>query len=105
MFGAGEALVATRGPVDDGAVAMLRGVLTALESRRACRVVVDLTAATDVPAEVHELLDRLRVLLVARGGWLLVEGVDSEREPSLLEVFAAYTDVVSGPPGGAALVG
>jgi hypothetical protein len=103
-LGDGDALVATRGVLDDAAVAMLRGVLTALEGRRARRVLVDLTGSDDIPATVTELLDRLRLLLEARGGWLLVEGVPSEREPSLLDVFAAYSDAVAAPPSAAALV-
>ena len=101
VLGDGDALVATRGPLDEAALAMLRGVLTALEARRARRVLVDLTGSDDIPTAVTELLDRLRVLLVARGGWLLVEGVPSEREPSLLDVFAAYSDAVAAPPGAA----
>jgi len=60
------------------------------------QVIVDLSAASEVPATLLDALAAAASELAPRGGWLLVEGADCPAQ-TLMDTFRAYRDAVSPP--------
>ena len=60
------------------------------------QVIVDLSAASEVPATLLDALEAAATELAPRGGWLLVEGADCTAQ-TLVDAFHAYRDAVSPP--------
>ena len=60
------------------------------------QVIVDLSAASGVPATLLDALKTAATELAPRGGWLLVEGADCTAQ-TLVDAFHAYRDAVSPP--------
>jgi anti-anti-sigma regulatory factor len=90
-----------RGRVDTGAAGLLEAHLRTTVAAGARQVIVDLTEAEDVPADVAAVLARTRADLRLLGGRLLVLGQEEHEAAlgrGLIEAFAAYREVVGPHP-------
>lgn len=98
-------VVELRGRPDPGTATMLDALLRATVAGGARQTIVDLTGAERVPADVAEVLARVRGDVRLLGGRLLVVGQgepDAVVGPALLEAFAAYREVLAPAAPGAA---
>ncbi len=95
LCAAGEAVLGVRGNLDAVAEARMRAFLRVLLDGGARRMIVDLSAASRIPAGVTAMLAALRDELRRNGGWLVVHGgLDAAEDlvTPLMEVFAAYRE-------------
>jgi hypothetical protein len=95
-----DVAVTASGVIGPDGAATIAELVRALAGTGALHVIVDLAGpAGHGHATVSRLLDPVRLLLRARGGWLMVAGDDETaaplRLPDLHDAFAAYRDVVS----------
>ncbi|GAY11586.1 hypothetical protein [Pseudonocardia sp. N23] len=100
FHGDDDVVVSVRGPLDDATVRRATRLLAVVDTEGVRHVILDAATSPEAPAALRGVLDPLRARLQARGGWLLVEGAAAvPHEPSLLEVFAAYSQAVRGAGG------
>lgn len=93
LRGASEAVLAVRGPVDVDSAGRVRDLLATVLAGGSVHVIVDLSAAGQVPAQLLDVLVKASWTLGEAGGWLLVEGAEpAEPDSDLLEAFRAYRD-------------
>ena len=96
LRGSAAAVLTLRGPADPEATGHVRGLLTAALVCGARHIIVDLSAAGQVPDPLLEICLRMSDAFVERGGWLLVEGAE-ETDPgvALARAFRAYRETVA----------
>ena len=89
--GDGDAVIALDGAVEHEDVARMLAVLSVLLGTGILHLIVDVSAASPPPVELHDALRRADAELARRGGWLLVEGLDgAPRE--LLDAFRVHQE-------------
>jgi anti-anti-sigma regulatory factor len=96
LRGPDDAVLGVEGRIDAQVVGRVQELLATVVATGARHVIVDLSAASDVPGELLETLLLTSWSLAERGGWLLVEGADdADPGSALLHAFRAYREVVA----------
>lgn len=96
LRGSSEAVLAVCGPVDLDSAGRVRDLLATVLAGGSSHVIVDLSAAVQVPAELLDVLLKASWTLGEAGGWLLVEGAEpAEQDSDLLDAFRAYRDATA----------
>jgi hypothetical protein len=91
-----RALLVLDGAVSPEVARRMEVMIPAFVGMGVRQVIVDLSAASEVPATLLEALEAAASELAPRGGWLLVEGADCPAQ-TLVDTFHAYRDAVSPP--------
>ena len=91
-----RALLVLDGAVSAEVTRRMEVVIAAFLGMGVQQVIVDLSAASGVPATLLDALKTAATELAPRGGWLLVEGADCTAQ-TLVNAFHAYQDAVSPP--------
>lgn len=96
-----DVAVTASGAIGPDGAATITELVRALAGTGALHVIVDLAGpAGHGHATVSRLLEPVRAMLRARGGWLIVAGDDetaataTTRQPDLHDAFAAYREVL-----------
>jgi hypothetical protein len=98
-----RALLVLDGAVSAEVTRRMEVVIAAFLGMGVQQVIVDLSAASGVPATLLDALKTAATELAPRGGWLLVEGADCTAQ-TLVDAFHAYRDAVSPPATPAGMV-
>jgi hypothetical protein len=91
-----RALLVLDGAVSPEVTRRMEVMIAAFLGMGVRQVIVDLSAASGVPATLLDALEAAATELAPRGGWLLVEGTDCTAQ-TLVDAFQAYRDAVSPP--------
>jgi hypothetical protein len=89
-----RALLVLDGAVSGEVTRRMEVMIAAFLGMGVRQVIVDLSAASEVPATLLDALEGAASELAPRGGWLLVEGADCTAQ-TLVDTFHAYRDAVS----------